>query len=524
MQVFQPTDSTPTPAPNLIAAIHIGAGSVSMLVSEKVDDDGNVQPVDFFEQPVPIARDIFRSGRVGRPVIERIVRILKEFREALAELAIPDGLPNRVVATNILAEASNLDVLLNRIQIAAGLTVVPLDDGEMTRLIYMQSRALMGTVKKFAAKNTLVLHVGPGNTRVLYFAKGTITQYSSYRLGAFRAYEAIQGSDASGRSLISMLREQTRSSVDSIYYDYRNHPVDQVVAIGHEMQMIASHIGDTTVKGVTTTQMRAFLERVAEMSSDQRVREFQLDYAHADSMVAAIKINTRLAESFGAKRVFIPSEDYETEILSHLPYSAQLTRKFRDEVLQSATGIARQYKIDPNHAQQVERLSTSLFDTLEHLHQLGSRERLLLSAAAILHETGNFITPRAHHKHSYYIIRHSEIFGLSAADTEIVALIARYHRHSPPKPTHQGYSELSREDRMIVSKLAAILRVADALDRAHAQRVQDVNIRLSDSRLHIGIEDIGDVAVEQLAMTSKADMFQNIYGLEVVLESSRSSQ
>ncbi len=505
--------------PQLISAIHIGAGSVSMLIGAPSDDEGKVIPIDFFEQPVPIARDVFGKGRVGRPVIERIVRILKEYRAALSELAIPNGLPNRVVATNILAEATNQETILNRVQVACGLDVEPLDDGEMTRLIYMQSQALLNSVKKFAKQNTLVVHVGPGNTRVLYFSRGQISQYSSYRLGAFRAYEAIQTSQPRGEAIISMLREQTRASIDSIYYDYRSNAVDQVVVIGHEMQMIANHVGKASTKGVTTTELRRFLVKICDMSADQRVHEFQLDYAHADSVVAAVKINTRLAESFEAKRIFIPSEDYETEILTQLPFSSSLTRRFQKEVMQSAISIARRYKIDTGHAQHVEKLSVKLFDTLTHLHQLGSRERLLLSVAALLHETGNFITVRAHHKHSYYIIRHSEIFGLSEADIEIVALIARYHRHSPPKSTHDGYSEISRENRMIVSKLSAILRVADALDRAHSQRVQDVTVRLTESRLYIGIADLRDIAVEQLAMESKADMFRNIYGLDVVLES-----
>ncbi len=95
------------------------------------------RPVDFFEQPVPLARDVFRAGRIGRVAMERCVRVLRDYRLSLRELGIADGKPNRIVCTNILAEATNQDIFLNRIHVACGLEVEPLDDGEQTRLVYI---------------------------------------------------------------------------------------------------------------------------------------------------------------------------------------------------------------------------------------------------------------------------------------------------------------------------------------------------------------------------------------------------
>ncbi|MBK1790388.1 HD domain-containing protein [Persicirhabdus sediminis] len=489
-----------------------------MLVGSYADDQQTISAVDFLEQPLPLARDVFGEGTIRRDTVERIVKILKDFRAALSELGIPDGMPNRVVATNIIAESSNRDAVLNRVQIACGISVEPLDDGEMTRLIYMQSQALLKSVKSLSNKNTLVVHVGPGNTRVLYFSNGNIAQYSSYRLGSFRAYQAIQKSQAKGKALLSMLQQQTRASIDSILFDYQNQQIDQMLVIGHEMQFISPHLSAANSEGITPPELRSFLSKIADMGADKRVKKYHLDYAHADSLIAAVKINSRLAEAFKAERVFIPSDDYETELLANLPNSTNFTVRFQQVVRQSAISIASRYKIDLNHAKLVESLSTTIFDKLAPLHNLGAKERLLLSTAAILHETGNLISASSHHKHSYYIIRHSEIFGLSSKDIEIAGLIARYHRHSMPKPSHEGYKELSRENRMLVSKLAAILRVADALDRTHAQRIQDIDIKLSNQRMRISITTQRDIAIEQLALKEKADLFRDIYGLDASLE------
>jgi exopolyphosphatase/guanosine-5'-triphosphate,3'-diphosphate pyrophosphatase len=137
--------------------------------------------------------------------------------------------------------------------------------------------------------------------------------------------------------------------------------------------------------------------------------------------------------------------------------------------------------------------------------------------AAILHETGMFVSAREHHKHSLYVILNTEIFGLSAKDRTLVALLARYHRRYNPDNNHPHFSDLSRADRMNVFKLAGILRIADALDRSHSQRIKTVNLRREGDEFIIETPGVEDTTVEQLSISSKGDIFQEIYGYEVVL-------
>jgi len=507
--------------PVLLATVHIGANAVSMLVAGPGGDEKELEPVDFFEQPVPLARDVFRSGRISRISIERCANILREYREALRELGVPEGRPSRIVSTNILAEAANQDIFLNRVHVASGLVVDPLDDGEQTRLVYMKTQRLLAEHRQLARGRTMVLHVGPGNTRALLFKDGRIESYSSYRLGTHRSFEAVQASDPHGEALLRTLTEQTRSSLDQIFFDYRDLQPGELVVIGYEMQAVSRFLVEGRGQTLTPRALRRFAIEIAGLSTDERVRRLHLDYASADSVVAAALINLRLAEGFKATRILLPKTGFEHGLLADVPYSSSLGGRFESEVVQSATNLGRRYQIDMRHSRQVEKLSLDLFDATEHLHQLRSRDRLLLRVAAILHEVGNFINVRSHHKHSYYIIHNSEIFGLSLADIEIIALVARYHRHSPPKAAHEGYAELPREDRMRVSKLAAILRVADALDRAHSQRVRELTTRISENKFHVLLPDVADATVEQLALTDKADLFQHLFGLEVVLDSAR---
>ena len=191
---------------------------------------------------------------------------------------------------------------------------------------------------------------------------------------------------------------------------------------------------------------------------------------------------------------------------------------FKSQILSSAWETARKYRSDEAHVKHVMHLCGLLFAGMQDEHRLGPWHGVLLSVAAILHDTGMFISTRSHHKHSWYLIQNSELFGLSRRDVTIVALVARYHRRNTPKATHPEYAALNREDRTVVAKLAALLRVADALDRSQNQRITGFESRIEQDRFVIAVENVEDLTIEQLGVKSKGDMFEEVYGRSVVLE------
>ena len=163
-------------------------------------------------------------------------------------------------------------------------------------------------------------------------------------------------------------------------------------------------------------------------------------------------------------------------------------------------------------------LAVRLFDELHAEHGLGPRHRLLLQVAGLLHEVGGFVSSRSHHKHSYYLIANSEIFGLNRDEIAVVAHVARYHRRSGPKPSHPEYMALPRETRVTVNKLAALLRVADALARGHVRHARDLRFERQGDDLVVCIPGVADVLLEERAIAGKGDMFEDIYGMKVRLE------
>ncbi|HJM65165.1 MAG: hypothetical protein CMN05_06610 [Roseibacillus sp.] len=511
-------ESAPASGPDLQATIHIGASAVSMLLSHPGNEEGTPgEQIEFLEKPLPLARDIFRHGRINRSTTEHAVEILHGFEEALRETGADLRQVTRAVVSNILAEAENGETFLNRLKIACNLGLEILDDGEMTRLIYLKTQRRVRDTPSMQKRNTLVVHVGPGNTRVLLFRHGNIDRYTSYRMGAHRTAEAVEATHSDGGALIRVIREQISGQVNQIFYDYENEGVEDLVVIGFQIQHLVPFLSKDHATKTTLKALQSFVREMAEISEEECVHRYQFDYHAVDAVVPALLANLAIAEIFGLKSLRIPDSDYERGLLMDLPRTPTLTTGFHDEVVRAARIIGERYKVDINHADQVARLSAQLFEQTATLHNLGKRDALLLEIAALLHECGGYVSPHSHHKHSQYLIQNSEIFGLSRTDVMTISLVARYHRRSGPRLRHAAYRNLSADDRIRVSKLAALLRVADALERAHTQRIRDFSVEIFRHKIQLNLEGVSDAAVERLAMQSKGDLFHDIFGLEVVI-------
>ncbi len=499
------------------ASIHIGASTLSILVTD-VSEEGT-EPLEFLEQSLPIARDVFSNGTIKRETIERAVEILLGYLASLQEMGMGREQITRVVVTNILAEASNHDVVINRLAVATGLTVEILDDGEMTRLIYQKTRRKISQFRSLKKKTTLVIHVGPGNTRALLFKEGRIQDFESYRLGTHRTAEVIDDSFATGETELRLIRDQASSPASRMKHDLAPHasdPVEAIVFIGYEIQHVATSLIGKNQR-CSLSALKKLCTQISELPSDQRAGSYHLDHHAAEALLPALQICLCIADTFKLKDFYIPDSLYERGLLYDLPFTASLSEEFEQEVIRSAKNLAKKYETHTRHGKTVANLCQLLFEATQSLHQLDKRDALFLQTAAFTHECGGFISPQMHHKHSEYLILHSEIFGLSERERTIVALVARYHRMSPPKLTHSLYQSLVDRDRLRVSKLAAILRVADALDRTHTGRVKSLSTKIERDRLLITLPQLDDVSSERLALENKANLFRDIFGLEVVL-------
>ncbi len=499
------------------AVIFLGASSLSMMVAEF--RRGRRRVLDVLSQPLELGRDVFGANRISRTTMDRCVHILRGYQDLLGEYRAAGSLNVRLLASNILLDIRNMDAFVNRLQISCGLELEVMDDGEMTRLLYLHMQNMLSRSSSLSRKRVMVLHVGPGNTRILLFDKGRITYYARYRMGAHRTGEAVRDSNAGGAEHErSLIREQIRGVIEQIRHDSEGtitSPPDSLVIFGQDFR----HVESPLLEGaqVSLDSLAELADEVAQTPFPERLERYHEDYASVVSLLPAVQIYLAVAQEFSPRAMVFPKEEFAHAFLRSLIPSAREDQALEEEVLHFSQLLANRYHADRSHGQQVRRLCSLLFDQLQELHRLSRHDRLLLRVAAVLHEVGTYINPKQHHRHSQYIILNSEIFGLSRDDIEIVGLLARYHRHGAPTTDERSYAELELQDRLRVQKLAALLRVADALERAHSRRITSFSVRFANRRLELLVPQERALTNDNLALRSKADLFTDIFGYEIFL-------
>ncbi len=502
------------------AVVHLGASAVSMTVVEySPDRPSSPEVLEMLEQPLPMAEDVFRNGELSRPTIERCVRILGRFAITLREYGLEMGRDVDGIATNILGEARNSEVLYNRLKVACGIDVRALDEGDMTRLIYSSVVSLVKRNAELKKARLLAIHLGPGNTRVMLINRGRIEQYNSYRMGAHRVIEAVERMPSDSDSMSELIGGHINGTIEQIEASFGRERIEAIMAVGQEIQLAAQYLeGQAELITVECSALRRLMQRLVGMEDSEIASRLDSNRFAAHAVPEGLVCYLAIVNRLGHEKIYVPGGRFQERFLTALARDEFPTKRFSSEVIQSARALGKKYRYDGKHGRHVAALGVKIYDELQEVLGLPPQDRLLLEVAAIVHEVGSFISRRNHHKHSLYIIANSEIFGLNDEETKLVALVARYHRRSLPQPVHPVMRDLSREGRIRVAKLAALLRVADALDRSHTQRLEVHRARVDKDRLLLHVGNMVNVKVEELALNSKADLFEQVFGLEVVLE------
>jgi exopolyphosphatase/guanosine-5'-triphosphate,3'-diphosphate pyrophosphatase len=274
------------------------------------------------------------------------------------------------------------------------------------------------------------------------------------------------------------------------------------------------------IRVIPVAQLRQWVQKLAAVSFRERIEQFDLREDRADVILPAGVVYLKIAEIFGVDRLYVPGvglkDGLVLDTIDELARRGALEER-RREVRAAAFGLGRRYDLDEPHAARVADLALSLFDQLGSLHSLGDEERTLLEAAAILHDVGLYVSMAKHHKHSFYLISESDLVGLDRRQKTVVANVARYHRKTDPTAKHPPFAALSAEDRTVVERLAAILRVADVLDREHRQNVREVKVRFEEGAILLELVAEGDLLLERWAARRKFELFEAVFGVKLAL-------
>jgi exopolyphosphatase/guanosine-5'-triphosphate,3'-diphosphate pyrophosphatase len=509
------------------AIIDIGSSAIRMVIAE-LHPDGSIRVLESLHQEVALGRETFSTGRIERATIEDCVSTVKSFRRVLQEYRITQDAHIRAVATNAVREATNRDAILDRIYSATGITVDVIEEAEVSRYTYMSVQPLIDRDAALSEANLLIIEVSGGSTEVLFLQQRKLMYAMPYRLGSFRLRETLGRQGAAKLKLPEVMKGQISRTVDQISKSFRGREGVKILALGGDIRFAAKHLlpewKRDTIGTLPVDELTAFTQKILKLSVDEIVRRYHLDYADAETVSPALLTYTTLAAALKIRMVHIAASTMREGVVREMAAGNVWPLEFQEQIIHSAIEIGKKYAFDQAHAEHVAMLSRKLFRGLQQEHLLASRYELILRIAAILHDIGSFISNRSHHKHSMYLIYNSDLFGMGSRDLQMAALVARYHRRAAPNPTHEEFSVLDRESRIVVTKLAALLRVADALDRNYTQHIRDFDILTEEAAIVIVVKNVLDLTLESMAMREKGALFGQIFGKDPVLRAASSQE
>lgn len=503
------------------AVVELGSTGIRLLVAT-VNEDGTPRVLESASRHTSLGRDVFHSGIIGRDSVRECVAVLRGFGELLRAYGIrpEDAI---VVGTSAMREAENRDSVVDRIAMRTGFHVDIVEAIEENHYMFLAVQQALGEdAKLFSKTNSIIMEVGGGSTELMLLRKGKIVAAHSLRLGTLRLGGQLRLSAESPASVTRYISDNVRTICDTLDDDLSLGTVRTFIAIGSDARFAGLALGTQGTGDYRVIQKDAFLalvDRIGSMSPESVASEYRLQWSEAESIGPGLTIIGQFFERTGAQELTVPGVSIREGLLIAIAggKARDLDDMMLGQVRASATNLGRRYRYHEAHAQAVTRSALFLFDQLTDLHGMRARERIILEVAATLHDVGSFIRNSGHHKHSEYIVQNSELFGLQRDEVAIIANVVRYHRKAGPQSSHVNYMSLPREDRVAVLKCSAILRIADALDRDHTQRVRLASVEVKEDHLLVVSEGQEDLSLERLSLNDKADMFEDVFGLKVVL-------
>jgi len=513
----------------IIAAIDIGSNSIHLVVVE-TDREKPFRVIASAKEVVRLGRSAARDERLSAAAMDRAIGCLKRFRRIAESHSARELI---AVATSAVREATNGGLFVARAIEEAGVEIDLLSGIEEARLIAL---AVSVRYKQVSRQQALVIDIGGGSTELSVMKSGEPTTLISFKLGAVRLTEQYVKSDPIGEKQLRRLRSELREVIahrspeiasngfDSCYGT--SGTINALAALSLRRRLAVANgrmVRRRLEHSLTLDELRALNVELASYALEERVRAAQLNRQRAEIIVAGGELLEALMETLKIDELV--SCDWalrEGVIIAHLARRVETVttspaRLERDPSLRGALALARHCRADLKHASRVAYLSQQLFDELRPLHSLGGEHRRLLAAAALLHDIGYFVSHTGHHKHSAYLIQNSELTGFTSPEIEMIANVAFYHRGAMPKSKRESYSDLRVHDREVVRKLAAILRLADALDRDHEGHVRGLRCEIGEEAVRILAVCSREAETMRWRFEERADLFREVFGREVEL-------
>ncbi|MGA3406398.1 MAG: Ppx/GppA phosphatase family protein [Candidatus Bathyarchaeia archaeon] len=497
-----------------IAAIDVGSNAIRLAIAS-AEDKGRLDLIDTARESVRLGADVFANREISNQRLVEAMDAFLRFRKLINAHKVKFV---RAVGTSALREASNRDYFISQIAKAAEITIDPISGEEEARLVHL---AVAGNVR-LKRRVALLVDIGGGSVEISLANQREILVTESFATGTVRLLQLLEQKKHGDRVFRQLVHAYINVSDTRLKKELGKHKIGLCIATGGNVETL----GDLRVqlcKGKTNTsitidELDSVLKKLESRSYEDRIRKFKLRPDRADVIIPAAIALQNIAYQAHVERILIPRVGVKDGLLIDMASKLHRAEEpvYYTQAISSAKLLGRKYDYEAQHSMTVARFAVQLFDSTKKLHKLGGKERTLLELAGLLHDIGYYLGMTDHHKHSYYLIKASPIIGLDDSQREVVATVARYHSRATPKPSHREYEELPSSEQSIVTKLAPLLRLAEALDREHANKVKQLRIA-SGKKLTLRLKGRGDLLLERWALARNSELFETVYKRKVVI-------
>ena len=498
-----------------ISAIDIGSNAMRMVIGE-VDESWQVRAIENIRLPVRLGQDVFDRGYLEEKTIQQTEEVFLRFKQMAEHFNVRQL---RAVATSAAREATNSDLLVDRVFQTSGIEIEIISAEEEARLIH----SAVAHVLNLEEKRTLLIDIGGGSVEVTLSTGRSIISTDSYDLGTVRLLQKLNGSQ-SAYPLGSLVREYVEAARYRIGQDLGNEKIQICAGTGGNVEEIG-RLRQKLFKAesdhfITLEELEQLIERLERMTYEQRMDKLKLRADRADVILPASIVLHLIAREAGVKQIMIPNVGLKDGILLDIAedLSKSLRPHRREQTWESALYMGRKYQFNENHARLTSRLAARLFDQSSPLHNLDHSNLLLLEIAALLHDIGHFINTVDHDQHGYYLLNAHPLIGLSKREQNIVANLVRYHRTHSPSMNDENFKSLPQKDRLIVTKLSVLLRLADSLDISHMEHVNDVTLKETGSVWKMKVSGKKDQLLMKWAFDKRKSQFKEVFGVSLEMD------
>ena len=502
-----------------VAAIDAGSNALRLLVA-RADSPAAITTLKSERYPVRLGHLAFTRNAFDKKTVSRAVKAFRHFREVMDHFGVESY---RAVATSAAREARNRRLLLNRIHRKAGIQLEVINSGEEARLVRAAVlHALRGRLSPRA-----ILDLGGGSLEINLMRGPAIERELALPLGVVRLMETYRIED----SINVDEEEEVRQHILAVLREHLPHPPNLsnhvAVACGGNAEALADLAPGPRVRGFDTINLwllRERLDQLLSLSVERRMKAFGVRRDRAEVMGLAAIVFTTIGRYLKLSSLVVPRvgvrEGVVLELVrAHFSGEPVVADDQQSETLRTAARwYGRRLECDVRHSEHVRRLALALFDQLRPLHRMDPDLRLVLEVGAILHDVGRFIHPQGHHKHGEYLVRNARIPELKGWRRDMVASLVRYHSgKSEPEPHHKPYSLLNPDRRRQTRLLAALLRLAEALDSDHKQAVARLEVAFERGQVEVRVAVKQASSAVVNAAQRRAELFEKEFGAELVL-------